>query len=463
MAISVIPDPGVISFSRGVPSPDMFPVEQLADCARAAVLEHGRMALNYGRAGGYAPLREWVAARHGVTRRTGAGDAGLADRPEPVVRPVCAGRQAIVEAPTYDRMLHALADAGATVVTVGARRRRPRPGPARASWPPPARRRRCSTCCRRSTTRPAARSTAHSAGRWSSWRWRTICRCSRTTRTACCASRATRSRRCSRCCAAQAGRTSRIFASSFSKSVAPGLRVGYLVLPEHLVAPLAWAIARTYVSPPLLAQAQLQLFLTRAPRAAPRGPGGVPAAAPRRAARAPSPGAGRVHLDAPGRRLLPLARAARAPRRRPSSNDRAARGRRHVRAGRRVLRRPPAPVERARLQLPSVARSARAPAPGRADPGCDLTRLDDVHQDQQADEHDLRAVDDDAEPGAPVAARGVGEDSASRGTSRGSPTARAGDRARTARRSQPSPTDRTCRSSEAATGPGRAAPRRARC
>ena len=67
MAISVIPDPGVISFSRGVPSPDMFPVEQLADCARAAVLEHGRTALNYGAPGGYEPLREWIAARHGVT------------------------------------------------------------------------------------------------------------------------------------------------------------------------------------------------------------------------------------------------------------------------------------------------------------------------------------------------------------------------------------------------------------
>ena len=67
MAISVIPDPGVISFSRGVPSPDMFPVEQLAECARRAVVEHGRVALNYGAPGGYAPLREWIAARHGVT------------------------------------------------------------------------------------------------------------------------------------------------------------------------------------------------------------------------------------------------------------------------------------------------------------------------------------------------------------------------------------------------------------
>ena len=77
-----------------------------------------------------------------------------------------------------------------------------------------------------------------------------------------------------------------IFASSFSKSVAPGLRVGYLMLPERLVAPLTSAVARTYVSPPLMAQAQLQLFLDGGylePHLA--LPGRVPAAAPRRAAR----------------------------------------------------------------------------------------------------------------------------------------------------------------------------------
>jgi 2-aminoadipate transaminase len=52
-----------------------------------------------------------------------------------------------------------------------------------------------------------------------------------------------------------------IFASSFSKSVAPGLRVGYLVLPEELVAPFEALATRTYVSPPLLPQAQLLDFL----------------------------------------------------------------------------------------------------------------------------------------------------------------------------------------------------------
>jgi 2-aminoadipate transaminase len=52
-----------------------------------------------------------------------------------------------------------------------------------------------------------------------------------------------------------------LFSSSFSKTVAPGLRVGYVILPETLVAPFELIATRTYVSPPLLPQAQLHDFL----------------------------------------------------------------------------------------------------------------------------------------------------------------------------------------------------------
>ena len=56
----------MISFARGVPAPECLPVEALADCARAAVERDGKTILNYGPVAGYEPLREWVAARHGV-------------------------------------------------------------------------------------------------------------------------------------------------------------------------------------------------------------------------------------------------------------------------------------------------------------------------------------------------------------------------------------------------------------
>ena len=52
-----------------------------------------------------------------------------------------------------------------------------------------------------------------------------------------------------------------VFCSSFSKTVAPGLRVGYVILPEPLVGPFERLATRMYVSPPLLAQAQLHDFL----------------------------------------------------------------------------------------------------------------------------------------------------------------------------------------------------------
>jgi DNA-binding transcriptional MocR family regulator len=260
VAISVVPEPGVISFARGVPSPDMFPVEQLAECGRAAVLEHGRVALNYGAPGGYEPLREWIAARHGVTADRILVTPGSLIGLNLVVRAVCAGRQAIVEAPTYDRMLHALADAGATVATVGrgddgldltrlADLAAAKPAPAMLYVLPTFHNptgRTLDLAQRRALVEVAvahdlilfeddpygllriegdAQPSLHSLLR-------------------------------------EAGRDDlAIFASSFSKSVAPGLRVGYLVLPEQLVAPLTSAVARTYVSPPLMAQAQLQMFL----------------------------------------------------------------------------------------------------------------------------------------------------------------------------------------------------------
>ena len=56
----------VISFARGNPTPEILPVAELADCARAVVERDGRVILNYGAGGGYAPLRAWIAARHGV-------------------------------------------------------------------------------------------------------------------------------------------------------------------------------------------------------------------------------------------------------------------------------------------------------------------------------------------------------------------------------------------------------------
>src|SRR5881398_4145770 len=56
----------MISFGRGAPAPECLPVDELADCARAAIERDGVTILSYGPGGGYGPLREWIAERHGV-------------------------------------------------------------------------------------------------------------------------------------------------------------------------------------------------------------------------------------------------------------------------------------------------------------------------------------------------------------------------------------------------------------
>jgi DNA-binding transcriptional MocR family regulator len=50
--------------------------------------------------------------------------------------------------------------------------------------------------------------------------------------------------------------------SSFSKTVAPGLRVGYVITPAALVQPLQEVAVAAYVSPPILAQAELYEYLS---------------------------------------------------------------------------------------------------------------------------------------------------------------------------------------------------------
>ena len=99
-----------ISFARGIPTPECLPVEELADCARAALELDGPTVLNYGPVGGYAPLREWVAERHGVDTTnvlvTNGSLQGLSLVAGAMLEP---GSRVLVEGPTYDRALHIVA------------------------------------------------------------------------------------------------------------------------------------------------------------------------------------------------------------------------------------------------------------------------------------------------------------------------------------------------------------------
>jgi 2-aminoadipate transaminase len=105
-----------ISFARGVPSLDIVDVQGLRDAAVRAFDSDPAGVTAYGTSVGYPRLRAWIADRHGVepervlvTNGSLQADAFLFDH---LVR---TGDEVIVERPTYDRTLLSLRGRGARV------------------------------------------------------------------------------------------------------------------------------------------------------------------------------------------------------------------------------------------------------------------------------------------------------------------------------------------------------------
>ena len=108
-----------ISFARGAPSLDIIDVDGLREAAaRAFANDPGGMTA-YGTAVGYVPLRRWIAERHGVdenqvlvTNGSMQADAFLFDEL------VGAGDSVVVERPSYDRTLLSLRGHGAALTAI---------------------------------------------------------------------------------------------------------------------------------------------------------------------------------------------------------------------------------------------------------------------------------------------------------------------------------------------------------
>jgi 2-aminoadipate transaminase len=61
--------PDIISFGGGLPAPDVFPVDEFNEACDRVLRNHGAMALQYSTTEGYFPLREMIArhsARYGI-------------------------------------------------------------------------------------------------------------------------------------------------------------------------------------------------------------------------------------------------------------------------------------------------------------------------------------------------------------------------------------------------------------
>jgi 2-aminoadipate transaminase len=99
--------PEVISFAGGLPSPEVFPIEVMRAAFDKVLAENGKTALQYGATEGFPPLREWVAAN---LRREGAdvkaenimlvsGSQQALDLLGKVL--INPGQRVLVETPTY--------------------------------------------------------------------------------------------------------------------------------------------------------------------------------------------------------------------------------------------------------------------------------------------------------------------------------------------------------------------------
>ena len=249
-----------ISFARGAPAPDCLDPGLIADCARAALERDGTAILSYGSGGGYGPLRELLGERHGVPAGrvtiTSGGLQGfvfyaaelLARRPGRV----------LVEGPTYDRPLKILAQEGAEVVALplddegldpdALEQELGRGGDVSFLYTIPTfqnpsgrtlstdRRRRIVELARAHGL-PVLEDDPYGLVRYDGEAPPSLHELD--------------------------GGGLVTYTSSFSKTVAPGVRVGWFVLPEGLAAGFEERAVSTYISPPFLSQAAVHELIAR--------------------------------------------------------------------------------------------------------------------------------------------------------------------------------------------------------
>ena len=246
-----------ISFARGAPSLDIVDVNGLREAAARALENDPAGATAYGTAVGYPKLRAWIADKHGVepenvlvTNGSLQADAFLFDQ---LLGP---GDEVVVERPTYDRTLLSLRKRGTLVhavelehdgIDTGALARllegesgaRPKLAHVIPNFQNPAGY-TLSASKRRALLGLAAeygfvvfeddpyvelRFTGEPLATMVSLDPERV-----------------------------------VYASSFSKTVCPGIRVGYLVGPKDLIAGVAELATNTYISPNMVSQAIVYEF-----------------------------------------------------------------------------------------------------------------------------------------------------------------------------------------------------------
>jgi len=249
--------PDTISFARGAPSLDIIDVEGLKAAAVRAFENDPGGTTAYGTSVGYVPLRAWIAEQHGVTpdhvlvtNGSMQADAFLFDEL------VSTGDPVVVEKPTYDRTLLGLRQRGADVRAVSLQtdgidtdelrallESGVRPALAHiipnfqnpAGYTLSAEKRATLLALAGEYDFPIFEDDPYIAIRFSGTPLPTML-------------------------SQDDGRGRVVYASSFSKTVCPGVRVGYLVGAPDLIKRIAARATNTYISPDMVSQSIVHEF-----------------------------------------------------------------------------------------------------------------------------------------------------------------------------------------------------------
>lgn len=244
----------LISFARGAPSADLLPVEAVREAAARALEGDATRALSYGTGIGHPALCEWIGERHGgldparVMVTNGSLEAGWFVFSS-LLGP---GDEVVVEQPSYDRTLLMLSKLGADRIGVPleadgvdvdgiehalADGHRPKLVHVIPNFHNPA----GCTLSESKRRRLVELSAEHGFLIFEDDPYREV--------------RFGDAAELPTMLALAEGTDARVIhASSFSKTVSPGVRVGYLAGPEAEIKALAKGASETYISPNMLAE-----------------------------------------------------------------------------------------------------------------------------------------------------------------------------------------------------------------
>jgi 2-aminoadipate transaminase len=240
-----------ISFARGAPSADILPREAVAEAAATALAQDWERALSYGTGIGHPVLAEWIAERHGdlESSQVMIANGSLEGGAMLFEHLLEAGDRVIVEQPTYDRTLLLLQRLGVELVPVpleddgvdlGAFEAALEAGPVKlAHIIPNFHNPAGCTLSAQKRVRLVELAAEHDFWIFEDDPYRELPFEGDPMEAMLSIDRADRV----------------IFASSFSKTVSPGVRVGYVAGPAGVIAKLAKRANETYISPNMLAEA----------------------------------------------------------------------------------------------------------------------------------------------------------------------------------------------------------------